>query len=80
MTGTYRFKRVEIRKEISKTCHELIADLSIAEDVYMRIMSPLEDFLSDHELKGADDYELAIEQVEHDTLYEPTYNSEDGSM
>lgn len=31
-------------------------------------------------MKGADDYERAIEQVEHDALYEPTYNSEDGSM
>ena len=31
-------------------------------------------------LKGADDYERAIEQMEHDALYEPTYNSEDGSM
>lgn len=30
--------------------------------------------------KGADDYERAIEQSEHDMLYEPTYNSEDGSM
>jgi hypothetical protein len=26
------------------------------------------------------DYELATEQMEHDTLYEPTYNPEDGSM
>lgn len=31
-------------------------------------------------MKGADDYERAIEQSEHDMLYEPTYNSEDGSM
>lgn len=31
-------------------------------------------------MKGADDYERAIEQAEHDMLYEPTYNSEDGSM
>ena len=31
-------------------------------------------------MKGADDYERAIEQMEHDMLYEPTYNSEDGSM
>lgn len=54
MSDTYRFKRVEIRREISMACHELIADPSIAEDVYMRIMSPLEDFLSDHEVKGAD--------------------------
>ena len=26
------------------------------------------------------DYELATEQMEHDAMYEPTYNSEDGSM
>lgn len=25
-------------------------------------------------------YERAIEQLEHDILYEPTYNVEDGSM
>lgn len=31
-------------------------------------------------LEGADDYERAIEQTKHDMLYEPTYNSEDGSM
>ena len=32
-------------------------------------------------MKGADDdYERAVEQMEHDMLYEPTYNSEDGSM
>lgn len=29
---------------------------------------------------GAYDYERATEQMEHDMLYEPTYNSEDGSM
>ena len=55
MSDTYRFRRVEIRREIRSACHELIADQRIAEDVYMRIMSPLEDFLSDHEVKGADD-------------------------
>ena len=27
-------------------------------------------------MKGADDYERAIEQMEHDMLYEPTYNPE----
>lgn len=27
-----------------------------------------------------DEYELATEQMEHDVLYEPTYNPEDGSM
>ena len=34
------------------------------------------------DMKGADDYEYerAIEQMEHDMLYEPTYNPEDGSM
>jgi hypothetical protein len=26
-----------------------------------------------------EDYELATEQMEHDAMYEPTYNSEDGS-
>ena len=55
MSSTYKFRRIEIRREISNACYELIADLSIAEAVYMRIMSPLEDFLSDHEVEGADD-------------------------
>lgn len=27
-----------------------------------------------------EEYELATEQMEHDILYEQTYNSEDGSM
>lgn len=34
-------------------------------------------------IKGADDnrdYERAVEQMEYDMLYEPTYNPEDGSM
>lgn len=33
-------------------------------------------------MKTADerDYERAIEQMQHDILYEPTYNPEDGSM
>ena len=30
--------------------------------------------------EGREDYELATEQMEHDVMYEPTYNSEDGSM
>lgn len=30
--------------------------------------------------EGREDYELATEQMEHDIMYEPTYNSEDGSM
>ncbi len=29
---------------------------------------------------GREDGELATEQMEHDALYEPTYNPEDGSM
>lgn len=35
---------------------------------------------SEEKAKGSDDYERAIEQMEHDMLYEPTYNPEDGSM
>lgn len=27
-----------------------------------------------------EEYELATEQIEYDAMYEPTYNSEDGSM
>ena len=27
-----------------------------------------------------EDYKLATEQMEYDAMYEPTYNSEDGSM
>lgn len=30
--------------------------------------------------EGGEEYELATEQMEHDAMYEPTYNSEDGSM
>ena len=30
--------------------------------------------------EGREDYELATEQMEHDIMYEPTYNSEDGSV
>lgn len=35
---------------------------------------------ADMGMKGADDYKRSIEQMEHDMLYEPTYNPEDGSM
>lgn len=55
MSDTYKFRIVEIRREIRDACHSLITAPPIAEDVYMRIMRPLEDFLSDHEVKGADD-------------------------
>lgn len=54
MSDTYKFRRVEIRREVRDACHSLIIDPCIAENVYMRIMMPLEDFLSDHEVKGAD--------------------------
>ena len=30
--------------------------------------------------RDREEYELATEQMEHDAMYEPTYNSEDGSM
>lgn len=55
MSDTYKFGIVEIRREVRDACHSLITAPRIAEDVYMRIMSPLEDFLSDHEVKGTDD-------------------------
>lgn len=55
MSDTYKFRRVEIRREVRDACHSLIIDPCIAENVHMRIMMPLEDFLSDHEVKGADD-------------------------
>ena len=32
------------------------------------------------DMRGENGYERAIEQIEHDTLYESTYNPEDGSM
>ena len=32
------------------------------------------------DMRGDNDYERAIEQMEHDTLYESAYNPEDGSM
>lgn len=38
------------------------------------------DFCSYGERREDKDYERAIEQIEHDTLYESTYNPEDGSM
>lgn len=55
MSDTYKFSMVEIRREIRDACHSLITAPLIAEDVYMRIMSPLEDFLFDHQVKGVDD-------------------------
>ena len=30
--------------------------------------------------KGGDEYEKCVEQMEHDIMYEPTYNQDDGSM
>lgn len=32
------------------------------------------------EQEDREEYELATEQMEHDAMYELTYNSEDGSM
>jgi hypothetical protein len=54
MSNTYKFKRVEIRRVIEETCHDVIRDKKIADELYMKIMTPLEDFLSDCE-EGADD-------------------------
>ena len=56
--------------------------LSLADDKTQIVLTPkqMEIAKSLMERKGADDYERAIEQSEHDMLYEPTYNSEDGSM
>ena len=40
----------------------------------------------EHEMKSAEEsdddveYERAVDQLEHDILYEPTFNPEDGSM
>lgn len=31
-------------------------------------------------MMGGDEYERCVEQMEHDIIYEPTYNQEDGSM
>ena len=39
----------------------------------------LKEYFSSAE-EDREDYELATEQMEHDAMYEPTYNSEDGSM
>ena len=58
MSNTYKFKRVEIRRVIEETCHDVIRDKKIADELYMKIMTPLEDFLSDCE-EGADDGEMA---------------------
>lgn len=38
------------------------------------------DFCSWGERRADDEYERAVEQMEYDMLYEPTYNPEDGSM
>lgn len=54
MSDTYKFKRVEIRRVIEEACHEVIRDKKIADELYAKIMMPLEDFLSDCE-EGADD-------------------------
>lgn len=54
MSDTYKFKRVEMRRVIDEACNDVIRDKKIAEELYMKIMMPLEDFLSDCE-EGADD-------------------------
>lgn len=55
MSDTYKFRRQEFRKELLEACYALIKPQVLAEDVYKCIMLPFEDFLSEHEVKGADD-------------------------
>lgn len=50
MSETYRFKRVELRREISAAVTKIIADKEIAYTFYHEIMTPIEDFLSDKEV------------------------------
>lgn len=51
------------------------------EDKWQPSLKTKEDVERREAWKGADDeYERAVEQMEHDMLYEPTYNPEDGSM
>ena len=50
MIDTYRFMRVEIRREVSAAVKEIIADKETANTFYCKIMENLEDFLSDKEV------------------------------
>ena len=36
--------------------------------------------VNENDIEAQRDYEAAVEQMEHDILYEPTYSQEDGSM
>ncbi len=41
------------------------------------------EFISGADMRGEEtdcDYERAVDQLEHDILYEPTFNQDDGSM
>lgn len=52
-------------------------------DIYDNDYENIKEYETIFDEKGDSDevyYERAIEQLEHDILYEPTYNVEDGSL
>ena len=47
--GVIKVNRIDIRRVVEDACHNLISDKKLAEMVYIKIMNPLEDYLSDCE-------------------------------
>lgn len=54
MSDVYKFERHELRAELFKACCALINSRPIAEYTYEFIVEPLDDFLSEHEVKEVD--------------------------
>ena len=47
--GVIKVNRIDIRRAVEDACHDLISDDKLAEMLYVKIMHPLEDYLSDCE-------------------------------
>lgn len=56
------------------------------QELYLKALERMIEFhktftrILDGERKGGEEYEKCVEQMEHDSMYEPTYNQDDGSM
>lgn len=68
------------KEEALKAFEQMLSEIDKENWLFVGTINPQMVEWAIKALKGADDYERAIEQMEHDMLYEPTYNPEDGSM
>lgn len=68
----------EYTKEMSKS--EILIELANIRTNLLNAVNMIEAIAKNIAYKGGDEYKKCVEQIEHDIMYEPTYNQDDGSM